>query len=227
MLLLQCEDAADESKLKSAGLLPMTEHNLQFGNMTSLLAPILIFSLSILTILLNILPAEIAFAAAAFFIYLQKPTILHNLAQAVNWQVIVLIASMIPLGDALIHTGAAQMLANGLLILTALLPPMGSIALVMCTTILLSSFINNAATAILVAPIAISIANNTGIPVDAVLMATAIGASAAFLTPIAHQNNLLVMEPGNYRFIDFLILGAPLELIIIVISCPLISYFWA
>ena len=96
----------------------------------------------------------------------------------------------------------------------------------MLFTIILSSFINNAATAVIVSPIAIAVAQSSGIPMDALLMATSVGASASFLTPVAHQNNMLVMESGNYKFLDFIKLGAPLELLVMLVSCPLIYYFW-
>ncbi len=226
MLLLQCSAAIDSEILKKSGLLEMTQHNLQIGNWRSTLLPILIFACSLFSILLGWLPAEIAFGAAVVLIFALRPTALQNLSEIINWPVIVLIAAMIPLGGALISTGAANWLAYLLLVLIPHLPIILSIALIMLFTIILSSFINNAATAVIVSPIAIAVAQSSGIPMDALLMATSVGASASFLTPVAHQNNMLVMEPGNYKFLDFIKLGAPLELLVMLVSCPLIYYFW-
>jgi di/tricarboxylate transporter len=133
---------------------------------------------------------------------------------------------MIPIGAALESTGGTEVLASGLLNLAGDMSPTFILAALIIVTMTLSDLMNNAATAVVMAPIAASLAAQLGINQDAFLMAVAVGASCAFLTPIGHQNNILVMGPGGYKFSDYWRMGAPLELLIIIISVPLIEFVW-
>lgn len=133
---------------------------------------------------------------------------------------------MIPIGRALEQSGATTLLAQHLVNVTTGLSPMVLLGLIMVFTMLLSDVMNNAATAVVMAPFSVAVAQNLQVHVDPFLMAVAIGASCAFLTPIGHQNNLLVMGPGSYRFGDYWRMGLPLEIIILAVSLPLLLVFW-
>jgi di/tricarboxylate transporter len=146
--------------------------------------------------------------------------------EAIDWPVIVLLGAMIPLGNALQSTGGTALIAGSIVGLAEAFPVWALLALVLIVTMTLSDLMNNAATAIVMAPIAIGIAGRIGVSADPFLMATAIGASCAFLTPIGHQNNVLVMGPGGYRFGDYWRMGLPLEALIVVVSVPLILWVW-
>jgi di/tricarboxylate transporter len=144
----------------------------------------------------------------------------------VDWPVVILLGAMIPLGAALETTGTTSLLVDGILSVTGDLSPAVIVALILIITMTVSDVLNNAATAILMAPIAYSIAVSLQLNPDAFLMAVAVGASCAFLTPIGHQNNALIMGPGGYQFGDYWRMGLPLEIIIVVVAVPLLLIFW-
>jgi len=133
---------------------------------------------------------------------------------------------MIPIGRTLEQSGATPLLAQHLVNVTTGLSPMVLLGLIMVFTMLLSDVMNNTATAVVMALFSVAVAKNLQVHVDPFLMAVAIGASCAFLTPIGHQNNLLVMGPGGYRFGDYWRMGLPLEIIILAVSLPLLLVFW-
>jgi len=145
---------------------------------------------------------------------------------SIDWPVIVLLGAMIPVGNALETSGGAGLIAANLLQLADSLPSWAMLAILLLATMFLSDIINNAATVVLMAPIALSVAGGMGVSPDPFLMAVAIGGSCAFLTPIGHQSNTLVMGPGGYRFSDYWRMGLPLEIIILVIAVPAILWIW-
>ena len=142
------------------------------------------------------------------------------------WSVIILLGAMIPVGVALDSTGGTMLIAEPIVQLSDTLPIWALLALLMILTMLLSDVINNAATAVLMAPIGMTIAQGVGVSIDPFLMAVAVGASSTFLTPIGHQSNLLVMGPGGYRFGDYWRLGLPLDILIVAVAVPLILLVW-
>jgi len=146
--------------------------------------------------------------------------------RAIDWSVIVLLAAMIPVGQALETTGGAELIAGQMLAIGDGLAPSAVLVMVLVGTMLLSNVVNNAAAAILVAPIALSLSAELGMASDAVLMAVAVGASCAFLTPIGHQSNALVMEPGGYQFGDYWRLGLPLSILVTAVAVPMILLVW-
>jgi di/tricarboxylate transporter len=150
----------------------------------------------------------------------------RELYEAVDWPVIVLLGAMIPVGGALESTGAAALLAGGLVSFAGGHATWLLLAVVLALTMTLSDVMNNAATAVVMAPISVSIAAGLGASVDAFLMAVAVGASCAFLTPIGHQCNTLVLGPGGYRFGDYWRVGLPLEILIMIVAVPLIMLVW-
>ncbi|GAA0775260.1 SLC13 family permease [Roseibium denhamense] len=145
---------------------------------------------------------------------------------AVEWKVIVLLGSLIPLGQAFEKAGNAQLIADGIVSLTSGAPAWITLTVLMVVTMTLSDFLNNVATTLIAAPISIQIANTLGVNPDAFLMAVAVAASCAFLTPIGHKNNTIIMGPGGYSFGDYWRLGLPLEILVLLVSIPAILLIW-
>ena len=133
---------------------------------------------------------------------------------------------MIPVSNALQTTDTTQLIADFMVAITASLPAWGILVIIMVLTMCLSDIINNAATALIMAPICVGIAVTLNVNADPFLMAVAVGASCAFLTPIGHQCNALILGPGGYKFSDYWRMGLPLEILIVIIGTPLILYFW-
>lgn len=226
VLLLQGNAEKINESLQSMGCLPLADRGFSIGKPKRIVFALSIFIASIVLIITDILPVQISFTLAAFAMVVTKTLDLKELYQKIDWPVIVLLGAMLPLGTALESTGGANTIANLMLELGASLPPEASLALFFVTTMLLSNVINNAATAVLMAPIAINIAEGLVVSSDPFLMAIAVGASAAFLTPIGHQSNTLVMGPGGYAFKDYFKMGLPVSILITVAAIPLILFFW-
>ncbi|HEX9809056.1 MAG TPA: SLC13 family permease, partial [Alphaproteobacteria bacterium] len=174
----------------------------------------------------GLLALPLAFAAAAAGMVLLNVVPLRDLYDSIDWPVVVLIGAMIPVGTALQDSGTTDVAAGALLALARDAAPWMLLILVMAVTMMLTDVINNAATAVVMAPIGAGVAASLGVDADAFLMAVAIAASCAFLTPIGHQNNTLVMGPGGYRFGDYWRMGLPLDVLVIAISVPLLPIVW-
>jgi di/tricarboxylate transporter len=144
----------------------------------------------------------------------------------IDWPVIVLLGAMFPLGHALESSGGAGLIADKLLMLSGFFSNAGTLAVLLAGTMLLSNVVNNAAAAVLMAPIAMTLAREMGVSSDPFLMAVAVGASCAFMTPVGHQSNALVMGPGGYKFGDYWRMGLPLSILVILVAVPLILIFW-
>ncbi|MFV2091414.1 MAG: SLC13 family permease, partial [Pseudomonadales bacterium] len=145
---------------------------------------------------------------------------------AVDWPIVVLLAALIPVAGAMASTGTADLLADALLNQVAQGAPVIAMGLLLIVTMTLSDFMNNAATAAVMCPIALSGAEQLGVNPDPLLMAVAIGASCAFLTPIGHQNNTLILGPGGLRFGDYWRLGLPMEILVVAVSIPMLLLVW-
>ena len=145
---------------------------------------------------------------------------------SIEWKVIVLLASLIPLAEAFESLGGADLIAGQIVVLTEGYPAWVAILALMMVTMTLSDFLNNVATTLIAAPIALSIASSTGTNPDTYLMTVAVAASCAFLTPIGHKNNTIILGPGGYRFGDFWRMGLPLEVIVVTVAVPAILLFW-
>ncbi|MFA7429881.1 MAG: SLC13 family permease [Rhodospirillaceae bacterium] len=171
-------------------------------------------------------PAQIAFAAGAVAFVLSGLVPLRGLYESIDWSVIVLLGALIPVAGAMEATGAAELIARTLIGGLAFGSPVVALTLILIVTMTLSDFMNNAATAAVMAPIAIVAAGQFGVNPDSFLMAVAVGASCAFLTPIGHQNNTLILGPGGYHFSDFWRMGLPLEIVVAVIAVPMMLLVW-
>jgi di/tricarboxylate transporter len=190
------------------------------------LLPVALFAAAIVATVLGILPAAAALTGAVVGLVFLRAITMREVYEAVDWQVIVLLAAMIPVGGALETTGGAQVLADTIALLAGTADPHIIIALVLILTMTLSDIMNNAATAVVMAPVALGLADTIGVSGDPMLMAVAVGASSAFLTPIGHQNNLLVMGPGGYKFGDYWRMGLPLEVLLVALGVWLIPVAW-
>ncbi len=208
------------------GLLPLAGRGLQVGKRSQAGICVGIFAVAIAAAAMGVLALPIALACAAAVVVLLGIVPLRDVYHSIDWSVIVLLGAMIPIGAALESTGGTQLIAGALVDLSAGLPAVVVLVLLMVVTMTLSDIMNNAATAVVAAPIAVSVANTLGVNPDAFLMAVAIGASCAFLTPIGHQNNTLIMGPGGYHFGDYWRMGLPLEILIVLVSTPMILWVW-
>ncbi|MEM7733631.1 MAG: SLC13 family permease [Pseudomonadota bacterium] len=171
------------------------------------------------------LPVALGLVVMAYVLTQIVP--LNELYTHIEWPVVVLLGSMIPLGAALEEVGGTQLIADGLLGLAEGLPAWAILTMLMVVTMTLSDVLNNTATTIVAAPVGIQMANSLGVSPDPFLMAVAVAASAAFLTPIGHKNNTLILGPGGYKFGDYWRIGLPLEILIVAVSIPLIMVFWS
>ncbi|MEH6606942.1 MAG: SLC13 family permease [Pseudomonadales bacterium] len=146
--------------------------------------------------------------------------------ESVEWKVIVLLASLIPLGIALENSGGTRLIADLIVSQTEGWPHWAILMVLVMVTMTLSDFLNNVATALIAAPIGLDVATAIGVNPDPFLMGVAVAASCAFLTPIGHKNNTIIMGPGGYRFSDYWRMGLPLEILVVLVSVPAILYFW-
>lgn len=208
------------------GCLPLAERGLQLVQRNKAGMAVSVFALAILLASLGVLNLSVALAIVAVFMVLSGIVPLRQLYDSVEWPVIVLLGSMIPIGGALEASGGTSLLASLLVDLSQGYSPVLVLTLLMVITMTLSDVMNNTATAVIAAPIGIEVASRLGVSPDPFLMAVAVAASAAFLTPIGHKNNTLIMGPGGYRFGDYWRMGLPLEVLIIAVGIPTILWAW-
>ncbi len=184
------------------------------------------FAAAILAAVVGLAPLAITLAAAVIFYALFNVVTAREIYEAVDWPVIVLLAALIPIGNALESSGGTRIIADLILFASSALPVWGVLALILIVTMVISDFLNNVATAIIAAPVSIGVAESLQVSPDPFLMAVAIGASCAFLTPIGHQNNTIIMGPGGYRFGDYWRAGLGLEIVVVLVAVPAILFFW-
>jgi len=226
VLLLQGERWNIQEALKNLDCLPLAKRNLNIGRPDRIFGALAIFLAAIMLVVSGILRVEIAFSIAAVVMVVTKILPLKEVYTSIDWPVIILLAAMIPVGMAFETSGGAETITNLILAYGSDQPVWLLAGMLMVTTILLSDIINNSATVVLMAPIAIQIANNLELSPDPFLMIVAVAGSCAFLTPIGHHSSTLVMGPGGYKYSDYWKMGLPLTLAIIFIGVPLILYFW-
>jgi di/tricarboxylate transporter len=226
VLLLHGETERLGEAVAELDLLPLRERGYSYGRRGG--APWLlgIFALAIGAASLGLVTVPVALGAAVALIVGLGMMPLGEVYKSVDWPVIVLLASLIPLGGALESTGATALVVDGVERVAAGLPAFAVLALLIVVTMSLSDVLNNAATAVVMAPLALELAERLSMSPDAFLMSVAVGASCAFLTPIGHQNNALIFGPGGYRFSDYWRMGLPLELLIVAVATPMIMLVW-
>ena len=208
------------------GTLPLAGRNVDLIQRNKAWLAVGLFAAAILSASFGLvyLPIALAAVVASYVMFNIVPA--RHVYDSIEWPVIVLLGSMIPIGGALESSGGTALIAESITTLSAGYSPVIVLALLMVITMTLSDVMNNTATAVIAAPIAVDIANRLGVSADPFLMTVAVAASCAFLTPIGHKNNTLIMGPGGYRFGDYWRMGLPLEILIILVSIPMILWVW-
>ena len=229
VLLLGVRDLDEEdvtNKIKHLGLMPLRQRELQtIPSRSRLLKGLVFFTTSIILVALNILPTSAAFLLCVLG-FARIKIIDSNFYRDIDWPIIIMLAAMIPIGTALQTTGLSDVISSNISLYAADMSLFWLLFLILVITMATTDIINNAATAVIMAPISAGIAIELGYAIEPFLMVVAVGASCAFLTPIGHQCNTVIMGPGNYKFTDYWRLGLPLDLLIITVSIPMILFVW-
>jgi di/tricarboxylate transporter len=213
-------------RLRDLGALPLAERSLRLGNSRRGWLPILILAVAMGATAGGYVPVAVAFFAAAGLVMATGALPVREAYENVEWPILIMLGALIPVSDSLRTTGASDVIATWLADLGATLPPWGAVALILVAAMAVTPFLNNAATVLVMAPIAAVFAHDLGYRPEAFLIATAMGAGCDFLTPIGHQCNTLVFGPGGYRFGDYARLGAPLSILVVLVGTPLVIWTW-
>lgn len=226
VLLVQGNSDAILEFANRYGCVPLAERPLKIPNTRKAFLAAAIMVLAVCGAAFGLLPAAITFAAGVLAVAVFKVVPLRKLYEPIDWPVIVLLGALIPVAGAMSTTGAADLLAKGLIAASGGTNPVYTMIILLIVTMTLSDFMNNAATAAVMCPIALGAAAQLQVNPDTYLMAVAIGASCAFLTPIGHQNNALILGPGGFRFGDYWRLGLPMEVVVICAATPMLLWVW-
>ncbi len=226
LLLMQGPAEVMAEFVNETGCVPLGERDLRIPDKRKALFAGGIMLSAVAVVTLGLLPAAPAFALAVLATMVLRTVPLRQIYTAIDWPVIVLLGALLPVAGAMQATGAAELLARFMVETIAQGNAIAALAVVLVVTMFLSDVMNNAATAAVLSPIALGIAATLGVNPDTFLMAVAIGASCAFLTPIGHQNNTLILGPGGFGFTDYWRLGLPLEVLVVGASVPLLLLVW-
>ncbi len=208
------------------GCLPLAERALRLPNRSAAYTASVIMAAAILTVGLGLLPAAVAFAGGVLAVMVTRVVPPRDVYRAIDWPVIVLLGALLAVAGAMEETGTADLVATYLMTSVAQGNAVVAIVVLLVVTMVLTDFMNNAATVAVLCPIALSTAAGLDANPDAFLMAVAVGGSCAFLTPIGHQNNTLILGPGGFRFGDYWPLGLPLQFLVIAVAVPMILWVW-
>ncbi|MGP1396548.1 MAG: SLC13 family permease [Inquilinaceae bacterium] len=226
VLLLQGEAERVPEAITAIGCLPLAERGLQVGKPHMAGLSLGVLAVAVAAASFGLLSLPVALATAVLAMVLTGIVAPREIYDSIDWPVVILLGAMIPVGRALSDTGTTTVLAQALVDVSMGMPPAVIVGLLMVVTMTLSDIMNNAATAVVMAPIGVGMADRLSVSPDPFLMAVAIGASCAFLTPIGHQNNTLILGPGGYRFGDYWRMGLPLEILIVAVALPLLIWVW-
>ncbi|MBF9034695.1 SLC13 family permease [Rhodobacterales bacterium HKCCE2091] len=225
LLLLVPREAAEEVA-DWLGVLALADRGLNVTQDTKTWLAIGLFGAAVAAASFGLIDLPVALGIVAVGFVLARILPLAELYTHIEWPVVVLLGSMIPLGAALQDSGGTELIATALVNLTGGLPAWAILTVLMVVTMTLSDVLNNTATAIVAAPVGIGMAQTLGVSPDPFLMAVAVASSAAFLTPIGHKNNTLILGPGGYGFGDYWRMGLPLEILVVAVSIPMILVVW-
>jgi len=226
VLLLLGSDERLSDVIGRLGLLPLKDRGQRVIKRDKAWLAVGIFALAIVLASTGLVYLPVALGCVTTFYLLLNIVPVRSMYDSIEWPVIVLLGSMIPIGAALQSTGGTALIVDGILSISAHYSPVIVLTLLIIITMTLSDVMNNTATAVIAAPIAVEIAARLGVNPDPFLMGVAVAASCAFLTPIGHKNNTLIMGPGGYRFGDYWRMGLPLEIIIVAVAVPMILLVW-
>jgi di/tricarboxylate transporter len=208
------------------GCLPLAKRDIRIHKKGQAITAVAIMALAVGVAAFGLLPVAISFSAGVLAFMALKIIPLRSVYQAVDWPVIVLLGAMLPVAEAMKTTGTADVIARFLLDAVARGNAVAGLAVILIATMLLTDFMNNAATAAVMCPISISTAAQLNANPDAFLMAVAVGASCAFLTPIGHQNNTIILGPSGFRFSDYWRMGLPTDILVVALSMPVLLLVW-
>ncbi|MFO7846422.1 MAG: SLC13 family permease [Balneolaceae bacterium] len=225
VLLLQIQKGNLHDTFQQLNLVMLNDREIFFNKKRNLVGALAIFGGAVALSTLNLMRIEIALAGAAAMFALFRFVKLRELYHSIDWPIVVFLGAIIPVAEALQPTGTADLISSVLLEQSDRMSPAMIVGAVLLTTMMLANLVNKVS-AVLMAPIAINMAEYLGVSADPLLMAVAIGATCAFLTPLGHQSNILVMGPGGYQFTDYWKLGLPLSIIVTVIAVPAILWAW-
>ena len=229
VLLLRGRLGSVQDSMTALGLLAIdskNEHEIGLGRPRTAIATVLILIATVALASFNVLPLALVFLLAAILVILFDLVSLRQAYESINPSVLVMLAGMLTLGVALQESGAADSLATFMLSLDSVLGPAALLVLTLLVSMFLSDFMNATASVVVMGPVSIMLATSLGASIDPFLMAVAVGASCAFLTPVGHESNALVMKRGGYNFQDYIRIGLPLEILIAIVTIPAILYFW-
>jgi di/tricarboxylate transporter len=226
LLLLQGPPESIAEFAADKGCVPLAARELYIPDRRKAWEAVSIMVLAIVAAAFDVLPAAVAFALGVLASMVLSTVPPRAVYDAIDWPIVVLLASMIPVAGAMEATGTADLIARLLMDNVAQGHAVAGLLLILVVTMCLSDLMNNAATAAVMCPIAIGTASALGVNADAFLMAVAIGASCAFLTPIGHQNNTLILGPGGFGFGDYWKLGLPLEIVVVAVGVPMLLWAW-
>ena len=226
ILLVLCPQGRSGDVIEWLGCLPLAARGLAVTSDDKVWLAIGLFGGAVTAASLGLIYLPVALGLVVIAYVLMRILPISEIYDHIEWPVVVLLGSMIPLGAALEGSGGTELIAGALIGLTKGMAPWIILTVLMIVTMTLSDVLNNTATTIVAAPVGITMAQTLGVSPDPFLMAVAVAASAAFLTPIGHKNNTLILGPGGYRFSDYWRMGLPLEVLIVAVSIPSILFFW-
>jgi len=226
VILLQGHIKRLPELLREWDCLPLVERGLRLGSVRNSILPLVILLIAMAATALGLVPVAPAFFAAAVAMVLTRSVPIREVYGHLDAPILVMLACLIPVSDSLRTTGGTELIANFLSMTAATLPGWGALALIMVAAMAVTPFLNNAATVLVMAPIAATFATDLGYAPEAFLLAVAIGAGCDFLTPIGHQCNTLVMGPGGYKFGDYWRLGLPLSVLVVLVAVPMLILVW-
>ena len=226
VVLMQGNSDALAGFASEFGCLPLAERDIRVPKKGNALKASLTMAAAIALTSLGVFPAAVAFALGSLAYVVLRLIPVRSLYTAIDWPVIILLGAMLPVAEAMGSTGAADYIARLVIEHASGGHAVAALVILLLVTMFLSDVMNNVATAAVMCPIALSTANQFGVNADAFLMAIAIGSACAFLTPIGHQNNTLILGPGGFHFGDFWRLGLALEVIVVAVSVPMLLWVW-
>ncbi len=226
VILLQGHMKRLPDLLREWDCLPLVERGLRLGSVRNGLVPLAILLVAMGATALGVVPVAAAFFAAAVAMVLTRSVPLRDVYAQIDAPILIMLACLIPVSDTLRSTGGTDIIAGWLSHAASAMPGWGALALIMVAAMAVTPFLNNAATVLVMAPIAATFATSLGYAPEAFLLAVAVGAGCDFLTPIGHQCNTLVMGPGGYRFSDYWRLGVPLSVLVVLVGVPALMLVW-
>ncbi len=226
VVILKGETERLPETLGELRVLPLSGREIALGQRRRSLIPAIVLGAAMVLVGLNLVPVSIAFFGAAVVLLALRALAMREAYETVEWSVLVLLGALIPVSETIRTTGGTELIAGWLSVAAGAVPPLAALGLMMVAAMAVTPFLNNAATVLMMAPIAASLADRLHLSPDPFLMAVAIGAACDFLTPIGHQCNTLVMGPGGYRFGDYWRLGLPLSVIVVVVGVPMVALVW-